>query len=238
VTARRHGDPPMRATPPPIGRVRAATAYHFAGQAKGLIHEVRVRREPASAGLGGVLQPAGQPLSSSETPQAMTEAFLLTREYARARFPHPTSDLFDYSYAYELLHEQGPSSRAAGLPAAIAFLSVFLQQPVPEDVALAGVLVADPHDGIGLRPVADCEHAVKGAYNCNLRMIVLPIGNRNQLRASAHVPLAIQDELVRYAMDFDEAVRLVFGADILLTTRANGPAPAQSVQAHLVGDSP
>jgi ATP-dependent Lon protease len=108
--------------------------------------------------------------------------------------------------------EDEPSGgTSAGLPTALAFLSVFLQRPVPQDVASTGVVVTDAHDVLTVRLVGDLDYKVDGAYHRNLRMILVPSGNRPMLERSTIVPHAIGDEIVRYVPDLDQAAGLVFG---------------------------
>ena len=143
------------------------------------------------------------------------------REYARTKFPHRTADILDWNYTYKVTKEDEPSGGlSAGLPSALAFLSVFLQQPVPQDLASSGVVVTDAHDVLTLRAVGDTEHKVKAAYNRNLRAIVLPLANQRELELNIQVPPAIQQEVVRWAPDLDAAVRLVFGEDVFVSRDA------------------
>ena len=79
-----------------------------------------------------------------------------------------------------------------------------------------GTLVADAHDVLTVGPVGDIEPKVDAAFHRNLRMIILPRGNRAQLEQSALVPRAVTREIVRYVGDFDEAARLAFG-ELLFT---------------------
>jgi ATP-dependent Lon protease len=141
--------------------------------------------------------------------------FLSVREYARARFPHLTRDILDYGYSYKITKEDEPSGgQSAGLPSALAFLSVFLDRPLPQDVASSGVLVSDAHDVLVVKGVGEAEHKLRGAYNRTLRMLLLPRDNRRDLRASPLVPPAVCGEIVRYVADLDEAATLVFGTGI------------------------
>ena len=200
----------------PIGRVLAAAVYHFVGTAKGLIHEVWAERKPAEKGRGGFLDEILGNLTP-DMKDGVRNCFLSVREYARSNFPHRTADILDYSYAYKVTKEDEPSGGlSAGLPTALAFLSVFLSWPVPQDMASTGVLITDAHDVLALKPVGEPEYKVRGAYNRNLRMLVLPEGNRSELALSPLVPGAICDEIVRYASTLDEAVTLAFGEDIFL----------------------
>lgn len=198
----------------PVGRVLAAAVYHFVGKARGLIHEVWALRKPAERRRGGFLEEILGNLTP-EMIQAVRNTFLSTREYARAKWPHQTRDILDYSYTYKVTKEDEPSGGlSAGLPTALAFLSVFLDRPVPQDVASTGVLIADAHDVLVVRPVGEPEHKVRGACNRGLSRVILPEGNRRDLRGSPLVPAAICEEIVRYAPDLDDAVVLTFGEDV------------------------
>ena len=196
-----------------IGRVLSAAVYRFAGTSNGLVHEVWATRELAAAGQGGALR-RDDILGNltAEMRDDVRNTFAAVREYAQAKFPHLTRDLLNYNYGYKVTKEDEPSGgTSAGLPTALAFLSLFIQRPVLDDTASTGVLVTDAHDVLTVRAVGDAEHKVDAAYHRNLRMIVIPAGNRPVLEQSAVVPRAISEELVRYVSDLDEAVKLVFG---------------------------
>jgi hypothetical protein len=202
----------------PIGRALAAAVYHFVGNAKGLVHEVWASREVAASGAGGILPDAR--ILGNLPPQmraAVQSIFLSTREYARSKFPHLTRDLHEFTYTYKVTKDDEPShGLSAGLPTALAFLSVFLQRPLPMTVASSGVIVADAHDVLALRSIGDTEHKVKAAYNRNLKQLILPATNRSELEANGRIPAQVRDGLVAYAGDLDAVVRLVFGEEILL----------------------
>jgi tetratricopeptide (TPR) repeat protein len=199
----------------PVGRVLAAAVYQFVGKTKGLIHQVWADRRPVAAGRGGFL--ASDDILGNvtfEMKQHVRNTFFAVREYARSRFPQQTSDIFDYQYTYKVTKEDEPSGGpSAGLPTALAFLSVFLQRPVPQDVAFTGVLIADSHDALVVRSVGDAAYKVKGAYHRNLRRIVMPAENRADLAASAQVPAAVCERFVRYVTTLDEAVTATFGEE-------------------------
>jgi len=196
-----------------IGRVLSAATYRFAGTIHGLVHEVWATREIASPGQGGALR--RDDILGNVTEEMRTNVrntFLATREYAQAKFPHATRDILDFNYGYKVTKEDEPSGgTSAGLPTALAFLSVFLQRPVPQDVAFTGVVVTDAHDVLTVRLVGDLDYKVDGAYHRNLRMILVPSGNRAMLDRSTIVPRVITEEIVRYVPDLDQAAGLVFG---------------------------
>ncbi|WP_394847858.1 hypothetical protein LZC95_10390 [Pendulispora brunnea] len=202
----------------PVGRVLAAAVYHFVGKAKGLIHQIWVDRKPVAPGKGGFLH--AEDIFGNVTKdmqQAVRNTFLAVREYARSRFPHKTTDILDYDYTYKVTKEDEPSGGlSAGLPTALAFLSVFLQRPVPQDMAFTGVIIADAHNVLMVRGVGEAEYKVKGAYHRNLYAIVLPAENQKDLAQTQQVPRAIMNELVRFASRLEDAITLTFGERIWL----------------------
>jgi tetratricopeptide (TPR) repeat protein len=200
-----------------VGRVLADSVYHFVGRAKGLIHEVWAARRPAEPGRGGFLEEILGNLTP-EFSQAVRNTFLSVREYARDKWPAHTRDILDYNYTYKVTKEDEASGGlSAGLPTALAFLSVFLNRPVPQDMASTGVLIADSHDVQVLRAVGEPEHKVRGAYNRNLRKVILPEANRRDLDENPSVPKAICDEIVHYVSSLDEAVVETFGPEVWIS---------------------
>src|SRR5262249_49947714 len=198
------------------GRALSAAVYHFAGRAKGLVHEVWAARRPAPPGRGGFLDEILGGVTP-ELEQVVRNVFFSVREYARAKLPQQTAGFLDYNYSYKMTKEDEPSSGAsAGLPSALAFLSVFLDRPLPQDIAASGELVADAHDVLVVRPVGEAEFKLHGTYNRDLRFLILPEGNRSTLAASSQVPQAVCTEAVRFVPDLDAAISLVFGPDIWL----------------------
>ena len=197
-----------------IGKVLAAAVYRFFGRPCGLIHEVWATREMPPVGQAGGTLRRDDILGAvtDELKDSVRNTFLAVREYARAKFPHRTRDILDYNYCYKVTKEDEPSSGvSAGIPTGLAFLSLFLQQPVAADMVSTGTLVADAHDVLTVGPVGDIEPKVDAAFHRNLTTIVVPRGNQSQLEQSALVPRAITREIVRFVSDFDEAVRLAFG---------------------------
>jgi len=196
--------------------VLSAAVYRLGRKSKGLIHEVWAGRQPTLPNQGGWLAPENIFGNlSSEMREGVRNTFLAVREYARAKLPHHTHGLMDFHYSYKLPKEDEQSGGlSAGLPTALAFLSVFMQRPVPNTIASSGVVVADAHDVLTVRPVGDAEYKVKAAYHRDLATLILPLGCRATLRENAQVPHQICQEMVQYVQSLDEAVVLVFGPDI------------------------
>ena len=201
-----------------VGRVLSAAVYRLPARPKGLIHQVWASRSRRPAGQGGGLAPE-QVLGNvtDELRGVVLNAFVAVREFARARFPDRVADLDDWDYSFKVTKDDEPSGGAsAGLPAALAFLSVFLQRPVSQEVAFTGTLVADSHASLSVQPVGDIEHKVRGAYHRNLRHLVVPLRNRVELEHSCLVPRAISEELVIPVSRLDEAIEAAFGPGSLL----------------------
>src|SRR5262249_27356779 len=119
----------------PVGRVLAVAVYRFVGKPKGVVHEIWVARRPADQGRGGFLEEILGNLTPEMT-QAVRNTFLSVREYAQAKWPQKTKDILDYNYTYKVTKEDEPSGGlSAGLPSALAFLSVFLDRPVSQRIA-------------------------------------------------------------------------------------------------------
>jgi tetratricopeptide (TPR) repeat protein len=204
----------------PVGRVLAAAVYRFVGATKGIVHEVWAGREVTAPGRGGTL-PVDQIHGNltAEMKNGVRSTFLAVREYARTKLPHLTGDILDYTYTYKVTKEDEPSGGlSGGLPTALAFLSVFTQRPVRQDLAASGMLVADAHDVLVVQAVGDTDFKVRGAYNRNLATLLLPRANRAELVARHAVPPSVCEELVAFVSNLDEAVALVFGSDIYVPT--------------------
>lgn len=202
----------------PIGRVLAAAVLELVGERKGMIHEVWAGREPAilGGGGGGILR-SDQIMGnlSREMRQSVKSTFVSVREYARAKYPHLCSDILEYDYTYKVTKEDETSHGiSAGVPTAVAFLSVFLQRPVPQDVALTGALVTDAHDVLMVRPVGETDLKIEAAYHRNLRKIVLPEANREALLAAGRIPVSVLEEVAVFASNLDQVVRMILGKDL------------------------
>lgn len=204
-----------------IGRVLSAAVYNILGTQHGLIHEMWASRIPAQRGLGGTLPPDQiHGNLSDDMRRGVGNIFLSVLEYVQAKLPHLSREVFDYNYTYKVTKEDERShGESAGLPTAVAFLSVFIQEPVPQDVALTGVLVAEAHDVMTVGRVGDTEFKIRAAYNRNLRKIFLPQGNRDELRANPRIPPHILAEVSAFVANLDEVVRGVFGERLFLPGR-------------------
>jgi hypothetical protein len=200
-----------------FGRVLVGAVYSLNGKWKGLVHEVLASREPTLPGRGGVLKPTDGVLGSvtAEFTTLIHSTLANTKDFARAHWPHLCRDVDDFFYVLKIAKEDEPSSgTSAGLPVAIAFLSLLLQREVPQNIAVTGALVCDSQGEIVLRRVGDALYKVKGAYHRNLRSILLPEENREDVEGGDIVPPAVARELVRYAARLSDAVELLWGAGV------------------------
>jgi ATP-dependent Lon protease len=93
-----------------------------------------------------------------------------------------------------------------------------LQRPVSRTIASSGALITEAHDVITIGRIGEADYKVKAAYHGNLRSLILPLANRADLERSQLVPREITNEIVHYAADLDQAVKLVFGTDAFTRT--------------------
>ena len=102
------------------------------------------------------------PAARDELRAAIRNTFVAVREYARAKLPHATADINDYTYSYKLPKEDEPSGGlSAGLPSALAFLSTHMR-----DLRLDGCRQrAMGHDYEHLGDGAGDDLVLRGAGN-------------------------------------------------------------------------
>jgi hypothetical protein len=129
--------------------VQVAAVYTFQGKKHGLVHEIWASRYRvglgARSGEGGQLDEAS--IFGNVAQDMMRDiqnVFVAVRVFVQQKFPHLVEDLEDYRYVLKVTKDDEPSGgNSAGIAVALAFLSVFLQKPVPQDFAITGSLVAD-----------------------------------------------------------------------------------------------
>jgi ATP-dependent Lon protease len=140
--------------------------------------------------------------------------FDVVHDYARHTWPHLLRDVDAYRYSLRFSKDDEPSSgTSAGLPMAIALLSLLLDRPVPQHTCLTGTLVGDSVREVAVRRVGDAVYKVKGAYHRGLRRIIVPADNRDDVESGELVPGSIAKQLVRYARNLDDAVRELWGEE-------------------------
>jgi tetratricopeptide (TPR) repeat protein len=195
---------------PRPGRVLVAAVYSVFGKPRGLMHEMTVSRRPAASGaLETVLGNAPPDFRAGAVQIAATAL-----DYARAHWPHLARNAGEFAYTLKIAKDDEPSmGTSAGLPIALAFLSLILDRPLPADVAASGALVCDSQREVAVRRIGDAIFKVKGAVHMNLRALVLPAENRENVERGDAVPQSISLGLVRYARNLDEAVEAVWGAE-------------------------
>jgi tetratricopeptide (TPR) repeat protein len=196
-----------------VGRVLVAAVYSLNMKPKGLVHEMLAWRRPSARRAGGTLTDGLVFGNIAPDLQQVSRSVLASvKDYARAHWPHLTQDVDDYEYGLKVAKDDEPSSgNSAGLPLAMAFLSVILGRPLPTTLAMSGAVICDSQRHIMARRVGDTLFKVKGAFHRNLATILLPEENRQDIEGGDHVPLQIARSLVRYVKNLDEAVEAVWG---------------------------
>lgn len=199
-----------------VGHVQSAAAYYLWGRPKGLIHEVWASRTRAPDGHGGRLEDSD--LLGNLAPDLrlmVRNLFDASRVYVNLKFPHRCAQLDQYRYSFKVTKEDEPSSGAsAGLPVALAWVSLFLDLPIPQDVAATGALITDAGHQLTVRRVGDIEAKVVGAYHKGLRRIVVPEENRVDIEHSEILPPQVAASMVCYARNLDEALAAVAGPSV------------------------
>ena len=200
------------------GHALTAAVYHARGERRGIVHELWAMRYRATGAEAGRL--ADDRVFANLTEDLRTylsSVFEATKAYAKTKFCHLVRDIDEYAYQFKLTNEDEPSSGpSAGLAIAIAFMSVFLDRPVPEGIALSGVLVSEARDHLSVRRIGDADIKVQGAIARRLSKIVLPSETRREIEASDLVPREASSRIVSYVDSLDEALEAVFGDDIWL----------------------
>jgi hypothetical protein len=199
------------------GEVLAATSVRLPGGSQGLVQRVRVTRQSAREPVGGRLTRSSSkgPISAAHE-RAAAEVFRIVREHARARHPGRTRDLLAWDYAWELeVGDEWAPGFALGLPLAIALWSAFFDLPVPQDRCFAGALGADPGLAVPLHGIPFVAERVGGAYDRNLRTLVLPRACACDLADGSDVPAVVVDGLVTWVTTLDDAVRAAFPDAVL-----------------------
>jgi hypothetical protein len=200
----------------PVGRVLSAAVYRFLGEPFGLFHEVWAARRRVEPGTGGSLERSdilGNVAPDMQT--ALRGTFLAVKEYARAHFPEATADVEDFGYQFKVTKEDETSSgSSAGLPTALAILSVMLDRGVPRTLGFTGRIINDAHDVLVVGAVGDIEAKAMGAVHLGLDRIVVPAENRAELEASHAIPPSVVRDVCVFAATLDDVVPLVFGPQL------------------------
>lgn len=203
-----------------IGHVQVAAVYEFQGKKRGLVHEIWASRyrvgSAARSGAGGQLDEASIFGNiAQDMMRDIQNVFVAVRVFVQEKFPHLVEDLEDYRYVLKVTKDDEPSGgNSAGTAVALAFISVFLQRPVPRDFAITGSLVADSSSELRLNRVADIDYKVLGIYQRRLSRLIAPMENRIDLEASNIVPRTVWENRVGFARNLTQVMKLVFGDDL------------------------
>lgn len=209
-----------RRSGPKIGQVQVAAVYDFRGKKQGMVHEIwanRYRvRGGAGSGEGGQLD-EGSIFGNvaRDMMRDIQNVFVAVRAFVEEKFPHLVEDLGEYRYVLKVTKDDEISGgNSAGIAVALAFVSVFLQKPVPQDFAITGSLVADSSAEIRLHRVADVDYKFLGVYQRRLARLIVPNENRVDLETSHVVPRSIWVDRVSFARNLTQVMKLVFGDDL------------------------
>jgi hypothetical protein len=197
-----------------IGRVLVAAVYTLNGKRKGLVHEIVARRTLLAAPEEHGPQVELLANVSEDLKTLVPRLLEITLDYARAHWPHRCHDAEKYGYTLRFTKEDEPSSGASvGLPVVVALLSVMLDRPVPQDLALTGAVTADSRRVVAIRRVGDVVYKIRGACHRSLRAILLSPENQVEVEAEDVVPREVGRNRVRFAATLDDAVEILWGSE-------------------------
>ncbi|MCK6548617.1 hypothetical protein L6R52_22420 [Myxococcota bacterium] len=201
----------------PIGRVQVAAVYELHGRKRGMVHEIWAARHRVGIGRdGGLLDESS--IFGNVAPDMMRDiqnVFVAVRAFVEHKFPHLVGDLRDYRYVLKVTKDDEPSGgSSAGVAVALAFVSVFLQRPVRQDVAITGAVVVDSSSEIRVHRVADVDYKVLGVHQRRLAHLALPEENRADLEASDLVPRPIWERRAAFVRNLTQVMKVVFGDDV------------------------
>jgi tetratricopeptide (TPR) repeat protein len=201
---------------PRIGHVQVAAVYEFQGRKQGMVHEIWASRYRVRPGEGGQLD-EGSIFGNvaRDMMRDIQNVFVAVCTFVQQKFPHLVEDLGQYRYVLKVTKDDEISGgNSAGIAVALAFVSVFLQKPVPQDFAITGSLVADSSSEIRLHRVADVDYKMLGVYQRRLQRLIVPAENRVDLEASHVIPRKIWEGRVSFAKNLTQVMKLAFGADL------------------------
>jgi ATP-dependent Lon protease len=196
-----------------IGRALFAAAFRHAGEVRGVVHELWFTSRRVRAGFGGALEDSD--VLGGIAPDLRREAlnvFQAVRAFALHRYGLDEAALAGQRFTLKMTKEDEPSSGdSAGLPVAIALVSLLLRIPMPDDIAMTGALITDSHDAIAVRRVGDIDAKIEGAYERRLRMLIVPGENRDDVERAERVPRDVAARLVHFVDSLDDAIEVIFG---------------------------
>src|SRR5262249_49366900 len=152
---------------------------------------------------------------ASDMMRDIQNVFVAVRTFVEQKFPHLVEKLGDYRYVLKVTKDDEPSGgNSAGIAVALAFVSVFLQKPVPQDFAITGSVVADSSNEIRLHRISDVDYKALGVHQRRLSRLIVPAENRADLEASHVVPRRVWESRISFAKNLTQVMKLVFGDDL------------------------
>jgi len=190
-----------------IGKVKSVAAYSLAAHQYGFVHDIWVSRCACPEGGLSVLGNVADDMARD-----IDNVYESTRKYVQENFPHLAGALEAYRYTVKVSKDDRPSDgNSAGLALALAFLSRFLDLPMPQDVAFTGRLVVDSASRLRIAGVGAVDAKALGAYFAGMRSLFAPSETQGEVATSRLAPRDFWSGRVVYVADLDEVLDQVFG---------------------------
>lgn len=190
-----------------IGKVKSVAAYSLAEHQYGFVHDIWVSRSACSEGGLSVLGNIADDMARD-----IDNVYEATRKYVQENFPHLAGPLEAYRYTIKVSKDDRPSDgNSAGLALALAFLSRFLDLPMPQDIAFTGRLVVDSASRLRVAAVGAVDAKALGAYFAGMRSLFAPRDTEGEVATSRLAPRDFWSGRVIYVADLDEVLDQVFG---------------------------
>ena len=189
-----------------IGKVKSAAAYHLAGTTHGFVHDIWVSRTAAAQGgltiLGNV---------APDMHQDIQNAFEAARRFVQENFPHLAEAADGYRYTLKVSKDDRTSDGdSAGAAVAVAFISRFLDLPVPQDVAITGRVVVDSAARLRIAGVGAVDAKAMGVHHRRLTRLYAPAENAADMDGAA----GAYKSKVAFVSDVSELLGQLFGESV------------------------
>jgi len=195
---------------PPAGTVRAAAVYAMPGRQTGLVHEIIVRpvRVPVRE-RGRLVEAEIHGALARGVRAQLRRVFAAVRETLAARFPERTTAFDAAGWSIHFTKEDEPSGGPSlGLPAAIAFASALLDEPISPALVFTGAVSYDAAAHLAVRPVGELGHKFEAVLHAGASSLVFPAPQADEALSGQVVPAAFAREIARPVATFDEALAI------------------------------
>src|SRR5690606_34670012 len=115
-------------------------------------------------------------------------------------------------WSIHLTKEHEPSGGPSlGLPAAMAFASALLDEPISPSLVFTGALSYDATSILAVRPVGELGRKLEAVLHLGGQALLFPAMQNEEALSGQVVPPSFAREIARPVATFDEALQIAFG---------------------------